>query len=241
MNATSAPPETRICDRCGGEHDGLFRTCAECLAPVTEASAEAFEEKTKAEVAQARAEAWADICPPIYRHTDWQRAGLSPVCRDLARRWSPAWGSERCGLGIYGSTGLGKTRAMFGILRRLHFAGVAVLAVDAVRFAKAASDWNASDSTERREARRLIYRMHSVRVLLLDDLAKERSTPAVASAMHDLIETRLRNFRPLLFTTERTGTELATLLGGPASAGNFADGIIRRLRGACAIEAAASE
>lgn len=241
MNSTPDTPHD--CDRCGQPHAGLFRTCDACLAPAVaeaNAAAAAVEQHTAAEVARSRAAAWNEICPPAYQSTDWQRSHLSPVCRDLARRWAPDWGTERCGLGIYGSTGLGKTRAMFWILRRLHFAGVSVMALDAVRFARSVGDWNASDSTDRREARRLIGRAQNVRVLLLDDLAKERSTPAVASALHDLLEIRTRHFRPILFTTERTGDELAGLLGGQSAAGNFADGIIRRLRGACSIHAASA-
>jgi DNA replication protein DnaC len=114
---------------------------------------------------------------------------------------------------------------MYAILRRLHFAGVRCFAVQAIRFAEAAmliaerAPWS-----ERQPALDLIRQCHKVPVLLFDDLGKENSTPAVAKAMHDLVEDRKAYRRPLLWTSERTSDELAQFLGA-----NYADGIVRRI------------
>jgi DNA replication protein DnaC len=134
------------------------------------------------------------------------------------------FGTQR-GLGLWGPTGRGKTRAMYAILKRLHFAGVRCYAVQAIQFAEAAmliaerAPWSVREG-----AVDLIRRCHAVPVLLFDDLGKENSTPAVAKAMHALVEDRKAHQRTLLWTSERTADELAQFLGV-----NFADGIVRRI------------
>jgi hypothetical protein len=105
-----------------------------------------------------RTNLWKQLCPKAYNLTDWSRHALSPVCRHLAKEWWPRWNAEDSGLGIYGSTGQGKTRAMYAILRRLHFAGISCLAVDATAFARAASTWNDNDRHTQQDSRALLRR-----------------------------------------------------------------------------------
>ncbi len=82
------------------------------------------------------------------------------------------------------------------------------------------------DPASASQARSLIHRCRTAGVLLFDDFGKERKlSSAVASATHDLLEDRARNCRTTLWTSEKTGVELAQRLGD-----DYADGIIRRLR-----------
>lgn len=232
------------CPRCGSTHQSIFRgTTAMCPDCTDYLRQEALRPAQQAEVAESqeqRLKAWLELCPPDYRSTAWrEHPELSPLCRWVAKYWwlpgperdartgpdgTPVFGTQR-GLGLFGPTGRGKTRAMYAILRRLHFAGVRCFAVQAIRFAEAAmliaerAPWS-----ERTPALDLIRTCHRVPVLLFDDLGKENSTPAVAKAMHDLVEDRKAHHRTLLWTSERTADELAQFLGT-----NYADGIVRRI------------
>ena len=215
---------------CGKSYDSPFTKCPDCLSASCAPATEAAEAIKKQEARSKLVNAWTALCPASYRHTDWTRPGLSPVCQYHAKTWWPDWKAEANGLCLRGTSGLGKTRAMFDILRRLHFAGIGVAHVDATAFAAAVSNRYDDHHQTKWDARNLITRCHNVRILLFDDLGKEPATRAVASALHDLLDVRVRERRPLLWTTERTGADIANYLGD-----HYADGIVRRLRGASQI------
>ncbi len=236
MTATLEAPHTlpaQTCPECGAQHHSLFRMCESCLAAIHEPFTAQQQEAKKAEKRTQAVAVWERLCPPAYRRTDWQtHPELSPVCRQLAREWSPPQGVLENGLGIFGPTGRGKTRCMYAILARLHFSGWPCHAVEATRFADAAliaSDLRAP-WPNKRDAREALRRCQTVRVLFFDDLGKEHSLPGVAKAMHELFEHREAHGLVTLWTSERTGDELAQFLGA-----NYADGITRRLRDMCAI------
>lgn len=213
-------PRLKTCPECQQVHDGFFTFCGNCL----EARAAEQREKEKREAKQDRVKAWLDLCPPEYRSTNWSHPDLSPVCREVAKRWWAGAGAHLW-LGIHGPTGRGKTRAMWEVIRRHHFTGRHCMAVDSTEFASAAGDWFSDDKTAKQAARRLIERAKTCGLLLFDDIGKERLSSTVASRLHELLETRKRERRPLLWTSEKTGDDLAQRFGS-----DYADGIIRRLR-----------
>ena len=232
------------CPTCQSVHISLFRgtsaMCPDCTDKLRLDAVQPVVQRAEHESQEMRLKAWDELCPPDYRSTGWRdHPELSPLCRWVAKHWwlagperdarlgpdgAPVFGKER-GLGLFGPTGRGKTRAMYAILKRLHFAGVRCFAVQAIQFAEAAmliaerAPW-----AERHPALELIRLCHRVPVLLFDDLGKENSTPAVAKAIHDLVEERKAFHRTLLWTSERTDDELAQFLGK-----NYADGIVRRI------------
>jgi len=232
-----APPPPALpaqdCPRCGAQHHSLFRMCEACLQSIHQPFTQQQQEAVSAEKKALAGKLWERLCPPAYRRTDWQNhPELSPVCRNLAKAWTPPRGVLENGLGIFGPTGRGKTRCMYAILSRLHFSGWPCLAIEATRFADAAliaADLRAPWA-DKREARELLRRCQTVSVLFFDDLGKEHSLPSVAKAMHELFENREAYGRVTLWTSERTGDEMAQFLGA-----NYADGITRRLRDTCAI------
>lgn len=214
------------CTHCHTPHDGLFEVCIDCIEKIQMQHRQAEDHTAQQQRQAAKVAEWNHLCPLDYRKTNWEDSRLSPVCRQLAKSWWPAWDQEERGLGIAGSTGQGKTRAAYSILQRLHFAGIAVLAIDSIAFARAASNYHDDDRLEKAAARDLLRRAQTVKVLLLDDIGKEPATPRTASALHELLELRNRNHLPMIWTTERSGDDLAPMFGT-----NYADGIIRRLRG----------
>lgn len=227
MSTTLCPPAKR-CRQCSTEMDpeSIWTICADCLDAAQAGAAAYADQVAKQERQAAKRNDWQRIVPLDYRKTDWTHPGLHPVCQKLAKDWNPAWNAEERGLGIVGPTGVGKTRAAYAILTRLHFAGIPCAAIDAVDFANAASSQHDDDRSARNAARHLLDKAKTIKVLLLDDIGKEPATPRTVSALHDLLEKRNQNRLPLIWTSERIGAELAQMFGH-----NYADGILRRLRG----------
>jgi hypothetical protein len=208
----------RLCPDCRRPSDGQFGVCDACMTVRESKHHDELNREKSAKLALA----WKHLCPPLYQQTNWKHPGLSPACCEHARTW---WANNGLGLGFYGPSGRGKTRAMWEILRRHHFAGRKVLAVSAQKIQSAVSDFHADANAERNEARKLIRDCKVVGILLIDDIGKERTSPAVASALHDIIETRFSHKRPTLWTSELTGEDLAQKLGD-----NYANGLTRRIR-----------
>lgn len=193
--------------------------CEACILKRTEA-----DEKEQAAAAHAElVRKWLIICPPLYRSSDWSHAGLSPVCAGYAKNW---WaGKDGMGLGLYGLTGKGKTRAMFDILKRHHFSGRKVFAVQSMEIEQAGQDKFADDPRVRDGARDTLRKCSSCFLLYIDDLGKEKMSERVAKEFHAIIEHRHRYFLPTLWTSEKTGDWLAQRLGD-----TYGDGLIRRFR-----------
>ena len=162
--------------------------CLACVEQRQSAFLAPAQEQSEAEWQQAWLDARLELCPEDYRSTNWRdHPELSPSCRWLAKYWwlrnderdalVDAEGC-RCLALSWGwacsAFGRGKTRAMYAILKRLHWAGVRCFAVQAIHFAEAAmlvaerAPW-----AERYPALSLLKRCHTVPVLLFDDLAKK--------------------------------------------------------------------
>ncbi len=142
----------------------------------------------------------------------------------LALEWVPSVDGE--GLGLIGETGVCKTRTCFLILDRLHHAGIRVEAVSSVQFAKLCADQFADDFRSKGEAREKITACHRARVLLIDDVGKERFTQRVATEFFHLIEERLAHHRATLWTTNLDAGALKHAFADDTKS----DPIVRRLR-----------
>jgi DNA replication protein DnaC len=209
----------KTCPFCSAQHESFFSVCPTC----TEAR-EAKRLKADAEaLQQQKADQWLDLCPTIYRETDWTRSELHPACAMVAKTWYPS--TDGKGLGLRGDSGIGKTRAMWEILKRLHFSGRKVMAIDAIALEQAAADRHHATLGENHAARRLITSAKRCGILFLDDIGKETASPSVAKALHDIIECRTRERLVTLWTTERSGKELGARLGQ-----DYGAGLVRRLR-----------
>lgn len=209
----------KTCPLCSAQHESFFSVCLIC----TEAQEAERQEAAAKARQQQKNEQWLDLCPANYRATDWNRASLHPACAIVASTWWPA--ADGKGLGLRGPSGIGKTRAMWEILKRLHFTGRKVMALDAIALEQAAADRHHATVSENHAARRLIDRAKRAGILFLDDIGKETASPSVAKVLHDIIECRTRERLVTLWTTERTGQELGLRLGQ-----DYGDGLVRRLR-----------
>lgn len=179
---------------------------------------EAQEEKERlakeAEIAKRRV---LDI-PSIYRvEFEPKKSQLPKHVIAAVREWMPSCGK---GLGLTGTTGLGKTRLLVRVLMRLKCSW---LFLPSTKFAKCLTEqyehWPVGS-----EALAKLKTAKRCDVLLLDDVGQENATQNASSALYDLIEYRTSEGKPILWTCNLSGEELANQhkTRGPA--------LVRRLR-----------
>jgi hypothetical protein len=235
------------CMDCGRMHTGFLSLCGGC------AEARLEREQAGCHLAQqkVRNERWRQLCPPLYRETDLAHPGLSPRLLERVGTWMPGAGQGNPGrhcLLLSGTTGRGKTRLAFTALRRVHEAGRSVYALHAgdawdrgphhiQGLSSAARLQYSDDPASAQAARHCLHRARTCRLLLLDDVGKERATSttgllseAVSEALFALIEHRLTHRLPMILTTNTPAPTLETRLGpdrGPP--------LLRRLLEACEV------
>ena len=167
-----------------------------------------------------REQAWRRVCPPEYATGDPAKLP-SPEARcgyELALSWSPDQG----GLSFVGrAIGQGKSRLAHAAARRHFLAGTSVAMVNCAALGlEVACRFD-------RELRAWLRPLQAAGILILDDLGKEPTDRRGAWVLYHLVEHRTAHGKPILFTTNHTGDELASRLGeqGPY--------LVRRLREFC--------
>ena len=152
--------------------------------------------------------AWEKICPPIYRDTDLSR--IDPRCARIALEWDA---SGSVGVGLLGSTGAGKTRALYHAMQRAHRLGRSCAAISHNAFSRAVGIAFSGDGADRAEARHRLEQLRRAQVVLIDDLGKAPSTERTDAELEDLVEERTANRRPILWTSNGSAGWLAKRLG----------------------------
>ena len=129
------------------------------------------------------------ITPPAF--VDTKRERLPQKALDIALRWAKNIKEAPLNLLLAGNTGVGKTRiAWLALGHRYTEHGTKPTAIGAESFARRLH----------REPD-LMPRMCNARLLLFDDLGKERMTPTAESAVFELVRERMDNKRPTIYTT----------------------------------------
>ena len=146
---------------------------------------------------------WQQICSPLYRASQVERLPLARETVSRVLAWRPSSGRW---IALSGPPGIGKRRLLFLLARDLHFSGVSLRSIRAVQFENAVDD--RFDDHRKANAKALIEKLQTTEVLLLLDLGMERLSGASEAALHDLIETRAENERPILWTSQFDGDEL---------------------------------
>lgn len=197
-----------------------------CCGCIDEERKRREEEATAARQAELE-DSWRRICPASYRMTDPNFPMMNQALLSGLMQYEPK-GDGR-GIGLHGPTGNLKTRMMFLVLKKLHFEGRKVFAISAKRLAKCYSIMYGSDR-ECDAARHVIRRSYTADVLFLDDIGKERFTEHGQAEFYELVERRTSTLRPILWTANATGAELAAMMsidrGWP---------IVRRLEEFCEV------
>lgn len=158
--------------------------------------------------------------PPLYRDNDTSRF---PDAWQKFRDWKPENGR---GLILVGDTGKCKTRMVAEIVKRLIFDGIRCRFLRASTFANVVRRQFSDQGGD--EAREMLRNYQQVPVLVIDDIGKQASSPAIEEALFELVEFRIANLKSMIVTANATGKELEQMMspdrGRP---------MVRRLREFC--------
>jgi IstB-like ATP binding protein len=161
----------------------------------------------KAETEPKKKSAWERLCPQLYLHTDIARLENDLSQLNYDARWPRdvlAWQYGSQGLVINGPTGVGKSRVMWLLLRRLldqeHRTAVVL---SAVRFRTALQTAGRDGTTEE-----FVRRLLRADVLYWDDLGQMHLTGATSEMLLHVVEERTCAEMPILVTTQYSGESM---------------------------------
>lgn len=185
-----------------------------------------IEEKHAKERMEARrkerAKDFRGLCPESMQTIDASRLKCGPEKLEAVVRHDIAQG-----LVIHGETGMGKTRLMWQLVKRIYVTemrGVKVLRDSA--FGRLIERSYAEGMGKHDE---LIERLSKVSFLFIDDLGKAKLTERVETDLFDIIDARYAADKPCIFTSQFVGSSLeqrfSTIETGEA--------VVRRIRETC--------
>lgn len=187
------------------------------------------EKKTEANrqerVNDERMRAWLEKCPPLFQHTTVGR--LPKAMYSYVMNWKVG----PTGLLLRGSTGEGKTRCMWELVRKLHFAGVETVCMTEMDLALEVNRQFGSHAWPK-----WVTKVTTANVLFVDNLGAAKLTDRVAEQMLHVFDTRIINERPILATTQLSGSEMADRFRSIRNDGALAEiglALVRRLREFC--------
>jgi DNA replication protein DnaC len=225
--------EEMKCRRCGTTFQGKvlcvldrkwrFDTCPECEAKWRAERAE--QDRLEAERKRIEIEGkWGETCPKEYRTT---REGGNTVIARLEREQPQLqallrWQGPR-GLILRGETGACKTRCLWRLMRRLWVEKRGFEVLTAGQFDRQCRDAGGNFTlTEWFDG------LANVEVLCIDDLGKGAWSDGTEANWFDLVDERGRNERPIIITTNDTGSSLESRMKPERAAA-----LVRRLRDYC--------
>jgi IstB-like ATP binding protein len=173
---------------------------------------------------------WEQICPLEYQRTDVARLEIDLQRRGYDTTWMEpalAWQYGPHGLLVAGSTGVGKSRIMWILLRRLLDSEHRnVVWLNAVRF-RSGLQTAARDGATEYFVRRLVR----TDVLYWDDLGQTHLTGAASEMLLHVIEQRTASGAPILATTQYSAESMEFQLERP----EMGQAIRRRLNEFCRV------
>ena len=179
---------------------------------------ERLKREQAAEEQERRQEAFNALCPPLYRESDLGRIPAAFL------RECEAWRFNPVGLGLVGPAGCGKTRAAWILLKRLHFENLRVFGITSTGFAKACADQFHDNPQAKALAEDTLTRCRRTKVLLLDDLGKQKMTERSELELFDLLEHRSSHELPIIWTANAAKGDLRKMLSSDRG-----EPILRRL------------
>ena len=181
----------------------------------------------KAKVESEMSPKWDELCPlkfkAIVESFDPTGSKIDVPSYEIVSQWI----YSRKGMYITGDSGLGKTAALWNLFRRLERqTGKAPKFIKATHLARQLAR-AAKDSEDNP-----IKWLSRYKVLIIDDLGKEKITTSFSAQLFDVIDARYENHRPTIITTKFGGKALMQRFTekGDDSTGND---IVRRLADSC--------
>lgn len=191
----------------GEETVFVFGCCDDC----TQIRDAHYRRNTEPMASASRSPWWDEHCPALYRELlaapELPESVRSPEAFRRILDWTPQPGGR--GLIITGDTGAGKTTAMWGLARSLEEKQFGVVLLTAVELQRQLSE-------AARDIKGVKHLTHC-RVLMVDDLGKEKLTASVAALLWEVVDSRYANRRPMVLTTR---------YGGAAFEARFGDNVL---------------
>lgn len=122
----------------------------------------------------------------------------------LCKRYATAFDTmleKNQGLIMWGNVGTGKSYAAACIANYLLARGVPVIMTSLVKLLELIQGGNEKESD-------IIARMNSAKLVIFDDLGAERSTDYALEKVYNIVDSRYRKQKPMIFTTNLTITDM---------------------------------
>ncbi len=197
-------PTTKQCELCGAEFEALvatvagktvspFRFCSKCTR--ANRRTEATESRSR------RLLRWAAECPAKFQKSDTARF---PAVWEVIKGWTPDSGE---GIGLIDRPGTCKTRMIWWLARNLAERGEIVRGITHAKLQTMAQHQWTLDNLDQ------IERLTRCRTLFIDDLGKAKMAGEALAKLWDIIDKRASENRPILWTSNYTGRDLAARIG----------------------------
>jgi hypothetical protein len=163
---------------------------------------------------------WDEQCPVLYKELldDLPAKIDAKAFADVQ-----AWPIQGKGMILSGASGAGKTTALWALFRELERKGTAPILLTGVELQRQLSE-------AARDVKGVKHLTHC-RVLMVDDLGKEKLTASVAALLWEVVEARYANRRPLIISTRYAGEAFTDRFGDKI----LGTDIRRRLLDCCAV------
>jgi len=219
-----------LCATCGKEFGSLHcrnpfdltkvfffqRNCEPCVAAEQVKMARRTIDDASERERERRAERWAEICPEEYRLTiDGGKTVPDRLHSDQPKAKEIVEKHILCGHGVLirGDSGGGKTRTMYALLRKFHFAApltqrtIRIEARTSAKFEREARTAGGNHTLDK-----WFDGLATCDALFIDDIGKTPWSDNTVSHFFDLVEERTTNRRPIFITTNLDGEALVKRL-----------------------------
>ena len=139
----------------------------------------------------------------------WEYTEENKKLYNLAYKYASNWSeikSENIGLLLHGSTGLGKTYASFCIANKLLSEYIPIIAISSIGILNRIKETYNSYGTDAEGE--IINNLKNASLLIIDDLGAENDTRWVSEKLYEIIDSRYRDNKPMIVTTNLNLTQL---------------------------------
>lgn len=160
---------------------------------------------------------WSQICPPMFRDTDWEKLPNKARSEEAWMWWFSC--NRQKGLNLFGAPGQGKTRTLYYILQRIVWSGTQVRVFRPGEFGQ---------ECENRNYKRAPWLkfLKNVPVLAFDDVDKLTLTKDKSDDLFSVLDYRMTHHLPTMFTGNCNGDQLKLKMRN-------GEALVRRMRESC--------